>query len=121
MGIDDVRFPQRSSTNFLQILNVDLSSSGINLNFSEKASTQHFKVNVDFYRYFKFYGIELVIIEVGLVAGLTALAGLVLLVVPRGDGEVSVGAELGASAPAAAGYGQTWGQETSDNVHTMAP
>ena len=43
------------------------------------------------------------------VAGpLTALAaGLVVLVVAGGDGEVSVGAELGASAPPAAGDGQT--------------
>ena len=51
---------------------------------------------------------ELAAIEVGLVARLTALAGLVLLVVTGGDGEVSVGAKLGASAPAAARDGQTW-------------
>ena len=44
---------------------------------------------------------------VNISAVLTALAGLVLLIITGGDGEVSVGAELGAGAPAAAGDGQT--------------
>ena len=44
----------------------------------------------------------------GSLSALTPMAGLVLLGAPGGDGQVSVGAQLGPSAPAAAGDGQTW-------------